>query len=153
MPFLVRVLAASATALLLTTPAAAQQPAEPAPGPAAVAGSLAPEAVIPAATPLAATAGPAIVEDTAQITYASAFAAPAGPTVAAGRAGVQRPARPLDDAAMRREAPHLRQSQALMLAGGAGVLVGAIVGGGAGDVLMLGGAAVALYGLYQWAQQ
>jgi hypothetical protein len=46
----------------------------------------------------------------------------------------------------------LSQSQALMIVGGAAILVGAIVGDTAGDVFMVGGAVVGLYGLYKYLQ-
>lgn len=46
----------------------------------------------------------------------------------------------------------LTQSQALMIVGGAAILVGAIVGDTAGDVFMVGGAVVGLYGLYRYLQ-
>jgi len=46
----------------------------------------------------------------------------------------------------------LSQSQALMIVGGAAILVGAIVGDTAGNVFMVGGAVVGLYGLYKYLQ-
>jgi hypothetical protein len=46
----------------------------------------------------------------------------------------------------------LSQPQALMIVGGAAILVGAIVGNTAGDVFMVGGAVVGLYGLYKYLQ-
>lgn len=46
----------------------------------------------------------------------------------------------------------LSQSQALMIVGGAAILVGAIVGDTAGTVFMVGGAVVGLYGLYKYLQ-
>lgn len=46
----------------------------------------------------------------------------------------------------------LGQNEALMIVGGAAILVGAIVGGDAGDVFMIGGAIVGLYGLYKYLQ-
>jgi len=46
----------------------------------------------------------------------------------------------------------LSQPQALMIVGGAAILVGAIVGDTAGDVFMVGGAIVGLYGLYKYLQ-
>ncbi|HKW46151.1 MAG TPA: hypothetical protein VJN70_01845 [Gemmatimonadaceae bacterium] len=46
----------------------------------------------------------------------------------------------------------LTQPQALMIVGGAAILVGAIVGDTAGDVFMVGGAVVGLYGLYKYLQ-
>ena len=46
----------------------------------------------------------------------------------------------------------LSQSQALMIVGGAAILVGAVVGGDAGTVFMVSGAVVGLYGLYKYLQ-
>lgn len=46
----------------------------------------------------------------------------------------------------------LGQSQAMMIVGGAAILVGAIIGGDAGTVFMVGGAVVGLYGLYKFLQ-
>ena len=46
----------------------------------------------------------------------------------------------------------LGQSEAMMIVGGAAIIVGAIVGGNAGDVFMIGGAIVGLYGLYKYLQ-
>jgi len=39
-----------------------------------------------------------------------------------------------------------------MIVGGAAILVGAIVGDTAGNVFMVGGAVVGLYGLYKYLQ-
>jgi hypothetical protein len=42
------------------------------------------------------------------------------------------------------------KNTALMLIGGAGLLVGSLVGGNAGTVIMVGGGAVGLYGLWNY---
>jgi hypothetical protein len=47
---------------------------------------------------------------------------------------------------------NLGQSQALMVVGGAALIVGAIIGDDPGTVIMVGGAIVGLYGLYQYLQ-
>jgi hypothetical protein len=47
---------------------------------------------------------------------------------------------------------HGDQSTALMIVGGAAFLAGAIIGGDAGTIIMVGGAAVGLYGLYLYLQ-
>ena len=44
------------------------------------------------------------------------------------------------------------QAEALMIIGGAALLAGAIIGGDAGTIVMLGGAGVGLYGLYLFLQ-
>ena len=47
---------------------------------------------------------------------------------------------------------NLGQPIALMIVGGAAVLIGAIVGGGPGTIIMIGGAAAFLIGLYQYLE-
>ena len=44
------------------------------------------------------------------------------------------------------------QPMALMIVGGAAVLVGLIIGGGAGTAIAIGGAVAGLVGLYQYLQ-
>jgi hypothetical protein len=78
--------------------------------------------------------------------------APAGPTVAAARAAVHRVS---NDAT--RQVPTLRvqrvtRSETLMIVGGAIFLAGAIIGDDAGTIIMIGGAAVGIYGLYLYLQ-
>ena len=46
----------------------------------------------------------------------------------------------------------LRRSETLMIVGGAILLAGAIIGGDAGTIIMIGGAGVAIYGLYLYLQ-
>ena len=46
----------------------------------------------------------------------------------------------------------LGQPEALMIVGGAALLVGAVVGGDAGNIFMIGGAVVGLIGLYRYLQ-
>ena len=46
----------------------------------------------------------------------------------------------------------LGQSEAMMIVGGAAILVGAIVGDTAGTFFMVGGAVIGLYGLYKYLQ-
>ena len=45
-----------------------------------------------------------------------------------------------------------QNSPALMIVGGAALVVGAIIGGTPGTIVMIGGAAVGLYGLYHYLQ-
>jgi hypothetical protein len=40
----------------------------------------------------------------------------------------------------------------MMIVGGAAILVGAVIGGDAGDIFMIGGAVVGLVGLYKYLQ-
>lgn len=76
-----------------------------------------------------------------------------GPTFAALSVGVHNvvPATAPAPAQQRGNAG-LGQNEALMIVGGAAILVGAVVGGDAGDIFMIGGAIVGLYGLYKYLQ-
>lgn len=47
---------------------------------------------------------------------------------------------------------NLGQDRALMIVGGAGLIAGAIIGGTAGTLIMVGGALIGLYGLYDYLQ-
>lgn len=74
---------------------------------------------------------------------------PAGPRQEATRAGIQSvvvAAEPAAPAPMRRA--DTKRSRTLMIIGGAALLGGAIVGDDAGQIIMLGGLGVGLYGLY-----
>jgi hypothetical protein len=76
----------------------------------------------------------------------------AGPTLAAASVGF-RPAAtetPAEPAALLQRRGGLSTGQKLMILGGATFLVGALVGDDAGTVIMVGGAAIGLYGLYLW---
>lgn len=46
----------------------------------------------------------------------------------------------------------LRRSEKLMIVGGAILLAGAIIGGDAGTIIMIGGAGITIYGLYLYLQ-
>jgi hypothetical protein len=46
----------------------------------------------------------------------------------------------------------LGQSRAMMIVGGAAVIVGAVIGGTPGTLFMVGGAVVGLIGLYEYLQ-
>jgi hypothetical protein len=74
----------------------------------------------------------------------------AGPTVDAARVGVRHAEAPLAAAPARRGG--YGQPVALMVVGGAAVLTGLIIGGGAGSAIAVGGAIVGLVGLYQYLQ-
>ena len=43
-----------------------------------------------------------------------------------------------------------RQSTALMIVGGVGMIVGSLIDGDSGRIIMVGGGALGLYGLYQY---
>ena len=93
----------------------------------------------------------------AQQTSASRTApAAAGPrvelTATAVRQHAQTPdsAKSLAAAAARRKS--MGQPIALMIVGGAAIVVGAVIGGDAGTIFMIGGAVAGLIGLYQYLQ-
>jgi hypothetical protein len=78
---------------------------------------------------------------------------PKGPALTGLRAGVHlaetaRAARPN---AMATSA-HLGQAKAMIVVGAAALITGAIIGGDPGTIIMVGGAVVGLYGLYQYLQ-
>ena len=84
----------------------------------------------------------------------ASVAAPAGPTLDGATVGIRHAA----DEGTTRSAnvgaavQHGNQSTALMIVGGAAFIAGALIDGDAGTVVMVGGAAVGLYGLYLYLQ-
>jgi hypothetical protein len=104
--------------------------------------------VIAAALLLTATAGVSTAD--AQATDSQPVS---GPTVAAARAAVS------PDLRMDTRVPasldlrqRLTRSESLMIIGGAIFLAGAIIGDDPGTIIMIGGAAVGIYGLYLYLQ-
>ena len=79
--------------------------------------------------------------------------AAAGPTVAAGVSGVRR-AEVAKNAAAPAADTRLGAGKnvALMVVGGAALIIGAIIGGTAGVLIAVTGAAIGLYGLYNFVQ-
>jgi hypothetical protein len=93
----------------------------------------------PAASPIADSAA------TIHVAVASSIDAPP--------AAVHRTRAPLTlDAALAPTRQNMGQAKALMIVGGVGFLAGAVIGGDAGTIVMLGSAVVGLYGLYQYLQ-
>lgn len=84
----------------------------------------------------------------------SARANVAGPRVALTATAIHVPASSLDrDAALaaaRRQS--MGQPVALMIVGGAAIVLGAVIAGDAGTLFMIGGAVTGLIGLYQYLQ-
>lgn len=79
----------------------------------------------------------------------------AGPTTAASTVGIRAPAAQRSNAGAAAAAdPHLGAGQniALMVVGGAALIIGAVIGDTAGILLAVGGAIVFLYGLYNFVQ-
>jgi len=90
----------------------------------------------------------------ATVVTASVPAPAAGPTLDGATVGIRHS---VDQASATptNATPAVRrgdQSTALMIVGGAAFLAGAIIGGDAGTIIMVGGAAVGLYGLYLYLQ-
>ena len=99
-------------------------------------------ALAPAADSMpAASPAPAPTQTSAQ--------APVGPTMEAASVAVRHA--PAEEAAAPRRGGY-GQPVALMVVGGAAVLVGLIIGGGAGTAIAIGGAVAGLVGLYQYLQ-
>ena len=100
-------------------------------------------AAVPAVAPTAAPTAPPVVvhaqpslaptlSNTAVGVRANVAAAPAVPAVPAPFQG------------------SVGRNPAMMIVGGVGLIVGAIVGGDAGTIIMIGGGALGIYGLWQY---
>jgi hypothetical protein len=79
--------------------------------------------------------------------------APAGPTIQAARAGITAPspAASVANGPQQLETPS-RESAALMIVGGAALLAGLLIGGGAGTAIAVAGTFVGLYGLWMYVR-
>jgi hypothetical protein len=86
---------------------------------------------------------------TAPATASAATPAAVGPTLEAAQVGVRHTS---TAPAPARRHGGLGQAEALMIVGGAAVLVGLLIGGGAGGAIAVGGAIIGLVGLYQYLQ-
>jgi hypothetical protein len=75
-----------------------------------------------------------------------------GPTLDGATVGFHRATSQTAHGAVTVAAAHSSNSAALMIVGGAAFLAGAIIGGDAGTIIMVGGAGVGLYGLYLYLQ-
>ena len=91
---------------------------------------------------------------TAGAPSASSAANQLGPARDGLTVGVRRQSAPVaaEEVLQQRRGAGLSQSEALMIVGGAAILVGAIIGGDPGKVIMIGGAVVGLVGLYKYLQ-
>ncbi|MEO8192791.1 MAG: hypothetical protein ABI681_02995 [Gemmatimonadales bacterium] len=77
----------------------------------------------------------------------------AGPTVSSSTVGIKRTAPASSTTAPAAEARlGAGRNVALMVVGGAALIIGAVIGGTAGVLLAIGGAIVGLYGLYNFVQ-
>ena len=136
-----------ATGLVLgaaVTPAGAQQSLAPRTPPVDVA-APSPSLVLPEEAAPQTTSAEA---STPQVTPA-----PVGPTMDAASVAVRQPV--TKEARAPYAAPRRAgygQPVALMVVGGAALLTGLIIGGGAGTAIAVGGAVIGLYGLYEFLQ-
>lgn len=73
------------------------------------------------------------------------------PTEANARVGVRAMKSPAP-APAEPEHEHMRQSEAMMIVGGAILIVGAVVGGRPGTIIMIGGGAIGIVGLIRYLQ-
>ena len=81
----------------------------------------------------------------------SAAVTPRGPSIATARVGVRQLSAPSGEAPLIQDKDKSRRrSLAFMIVGGAALVIGAVIGDDAGTIVMLGGAAVGLYGLYMF---
>jgi hypothetical protein len=110
----------------------------------------------PAARAQVAEPAPATVAVTAPAPQPETPPAP-GPTRDGARAGVAtapmhaaRAAQQGEEERAPRNRPGFGQPEALMIVGGAAIVIGLLVGGDAGGVLAFGGAVAGLVGLYQY---
>lgn len=76
----------------------------------------------------------------------------AGPTVSASVAGIKASSTATTKPFAAERNMGAGRNVALMVVGGAALIIGAIIGGTAGVLIAVGGAAVGLYGLYNFVQ-
>jgi hypothetical protein len=77
----------------------------------------------------------------------------AGPTVSSNTVGIRRTAEAAKTPAAPAEARlGAGRNVALMVVGGAALIIGAVIGGAAGVLIAVTGAAIGLYGLYNFVQ-
>ena len=90
----------------------------------------------------------------AALELSASVAAPSGPTLDDATVGIRHaPAQSAHHSAnVGAAVRHGDQATALMIVGGAAFVAGALISGNAGTIVMVGGAAVGLYGLYLYLQ-
>lgn len=98
---------------------------------------------------LAIAQAPAPAPRTAPSTYVEKSA---GPTIAASKVGVSRSATKAAAPAASEARLGAGRNVALMVVGGAALIIGAVIGGTAGVLIAVAGAAIGLFGLYYFVQ-
>ena len=101
---------------------------------------------------LAVAQAPAIPNSSATNTTTSYATKTAGPTVEAAKVGVKQAASAAKAPAAYDAHVGAGRNIALMVVGGAALVIGAVIGGAAGILIAVAGAAVGLYGLYYFIQ-
>jgi hypothetical protein len=76
----------------------------------------------------------------------------AGPTIAASKVGISRTATAAPAPAAAEARLGAGRNVALMVVGGAALIIGAVIGGTAGVLIAVAGAAIGLFGLYYFVQ-
>ena len=76
----------------------------------------------------------------------------AGPTMSSSTVGVRRTTAPAPSAPAAEARLGAGRNVALMVVGGAALIIGAVIGGTAGVLIAVTGAAIGLYGLYNFIQ-
>ena len=99
---------------------------------------------------VATAASPAVATMSDSVTTAQPATTPAGPTIDAAAVGVRHASVTTTAAPAPRGG--YGQPVALMVVGGAAVIVGLLINGGAGTAIAIAGAVAGLYGLYQYLQ-
>lgn len=84
----------------------------------------------------------------------ASIASPAGPSLDDATVGIRHNSAAVatNHADVGAAVRHGEQSTVLMIVGGATLLAGAVIGGDAGTIIMIGGAAIGIYGLYLYLQ-
>lgn len=101
------------------------------------------------------SAEPAPAAAAAPAVAAPVVAAPVGPRLDVSAVGVQAPERAEQATEPASVAPAVHsagRAEALMIVGAGAFIAGALIGGNAGTVFMVGGAVVGLYGLWLYVQ-
>ena len=109
--------------------------------------------LISLAAALAVLVSPAVVAAQAPRAASANSAQSVGPTVAANTAGIRAPTVARGNAS-RAADTHMGAGRnvALMVVGGAAIIIGAIIGETAGLLIAVAGAAIGLYGLFNFIQ-
>lgn len=110
--------------------------------------SLAPSPLVGLTVPQAPLTTPTF--RTGDETLDSASTVARGPSVSSARVAAHQPSTTRGTPPVLQNRTSNRNAVALMIVGGAALVVGAVIGDDAGTLVMLGGAAVGLYGLYMF---